>query len=73
MEPLSAAFMAFGVVLLVASWVLMLVVSFRNDYNWGLCTLFLPPLAYFYGLFSWEKAKEPISLSVLGWILIAFA
>ncbi len=70
MEPLSAAYMMFGIVLLAASWVLLLIVSFREDYNWGLCTVFVPPLSYLYSFFSGEKAKESVGLAVLGCILL---
>ncbi len=73
MEPLSAALITFGCILLICSWLLLLKVSFDDDYTWGLCTLFLPPLSYFYGLFAWDKAKEAIGLSVLGWALIFIA
>ena len=73
MEPDSATLQTFGVVLLLGSWLVMLQESFDEDFTWGLTTLFLPPLSYFYGIFAWEKAKEAIWLSVLGWILIFLA
>ncbi len=70
MDPVSASLQTFGAILLVGSWLLMLKESFDADYTWGLTTLFLPPLSYFYGLFAWDKAKEAILMSVLGWFLI---
>ena len=70
MDPVSAALQTFGAILLVGSWLLMLKESFDADYTWGLTTLFLPPLSYFYGLFAWDKAKEAILMSVMGWVLI---
>lgn len=73
MEPLSATFTTFGVILLACSWLLLLKESFDDDFTWGLCTLFVPPLSYFYGLFAWDKAKEAIGLSVLGLVLIFIA
>ncbi len=73
MEPLSAIFTVFGIVFLTISWLLLLQVSFETDFNWGLATLFVPPLSYFYGLFAWEKAKESVGLAVLGWVLIFLA
>lgn len=73
MEPLSATFTTFGLVLLVCSWLLLLKESFEDDFTWGLCTLFIPPLSYFYGLFAWDKAKEAIGLAVLGLALLFIA
>ena len=73
MEPLSAVFWVFGLVLLVASWVLLLIESFKEDYSWGLATLFLPPLSYLYALFAVAKTREIIILALVGWVLIFLA
>jgi len=73
MEPTSATLITFGVILLFGSWLLMLKESFDEDFTWGLTTLFVPPLSYFYGFFAWEKAKEAILMSLLGWVLIFLA
>jgi len=73
MEPLSATFTTFGLIMLVCSWLLLLKESFDDDFTWGLCTLFIPPLSYFYGLFAWDKAKEAIGLAVLGLALLFIA
>lgn len=73
MEPLSAALITFGVAILVISWIMLVITSFREDYTWGLSSVFLPPFAYFYGLFKWQYAKEAILFAVLGWILIFLA
>ncbi len=73
MDPTSATLMTFGSILLAGSWMLLLKESFEADFTWGLSTLFLPPVAYFYGLFAWDKAKEAIIMSVMGWVLIALA
>ncbi|WNO08752.1 hypothetical protein [Teredinibacter sp. KSP-S5-2] len=73
MEPISAAFTTFGVVLLLASWIQLLFTSFEDDYTWGLTALFVPPLAYLYGFFSWDKAKASIWMAVIGWVFILFA
>lgn len=70
MDPLSASFMTFGVLLLLISWVYMLILSFKDDFTWGLTTLFLPPLSYLYGLFSLEKAGSAILLAAMGIVLV---
>jgi len=70
MDPLSASFMTFGVLLLIISWVYLLITSFKEDYTWGLTTLFLPPLSYLYGLFSIEKAGASLLLAAIGIVLI---
>lgn len=73
MDPLSAALITFGSAILLVSWIMLLINSFREDFTWGLCTLFLPPLSYLYGLFHWSKANEPILFAVLGCVLIILA
>ena len=73
MDSLSATMMTFGVVLLLASWVQLLFVSFKDDFTWGLSTLFVPPLSYLYGLFTLEKSGAAMFMAILGWILVFFA
>lgn len=70
MEPLSASFITFGVILLIISWVNLLILSFKDDYSWGLTTLFLPPLSYLYSMFALEKAGASIALAMIGCVLI---
>lgn len=70
MEPIAAVFVTFGVVILAAGWIQLLITSFREDYSWGLTSLFLPPLAYLYACFSWEKAKDALVLTIIGWGLV---
>ena len=72
MDPISASFITFGVIVLVMSWIQMLVTSFKEDYTWGLATLFLPPFSYFYGLFELEKAKPALILAAIGGVLVFF-
>lgn len=73
MDPLSAALMTFGVVLLASSWIYLIIVSFENDYNWGICSVFVPVLSYIYACFAWQKAKAPLSLAVWGWAAVILA
>ena len=73
MDAASATLVTFGAVALLASWVLLLAASWKEDYAWGLCTLFLPPLSYLYGLARLDKAGEAILVAVVGWILIWMA
>jgi hypothetical protein len=73
MEAISAAMVTFGAAALLASWVLLLIVSWKEDYAWGLCTLLLPPLSYCYAIFRPEKAGQALMLSVAGVLLIALA
>ena len=50
MDPISVVFITFGVILIAAGWIQLLITSFKEDYTWGLTTLFLPPLSYIYSL-----------------------
>ena len=68
MDPISAAFTMFGVVLAVISWIYLMFVAFEHDFAWGMFTLFLPPLAYFYALTKWSLAKSPLALAGFGLI-----
>lgn len=73
MEPLTAIFVTFGVILLIGSWILMMITSFKADFTWGLVSVFLPPLAYLYGLLDWEKAGSAITMAFIGCALIFIA
>ncbi len=73
MEATSALMMTLGAAVLLASWVLLLIQSWREDYSWGLCTLLLPPLSYVYGVFRLDKAGEALGLAAVGWVLIFMA
>lgn len=70
MEATSASLMTFGLAALLASWVLLMIQSWKEDYAWGMCTLLLPPLSYLYGLARLDKAGEAWLLAVAGLILL---
>lgn len=70
MEPITATCVTFGAILIFASWIQLLFVSFKSDYLWGLTAIFMPPLAYFYSLFELNKAGAVIGLSFIGSALI---
>ena len=73
MDASSALLMTLGVTALLASWVLLLIRSWDEDFAWGLCTLLLPPLSYLYGLFRLDRAGEAMVLAVIGWVLLFLA
>ena len=73
MEAASATMVTFGAAALLASWILLLVTSWKEDFTWGLCTLFLPPLSYLYGLARMDKASDALLMALFGWILIWLA
>jgi len=73
MEASNALLMTLGAAALLASWVLLLIESSREDFAWGLCSLLLPPLSYLYGLFRLDKAGESIALAFVGWGFILLA
>ena len=73
MEPISALLITLGVAILAVSWILLLITSAKEDFTWALCTVFLPPLSYLYGLFRLDLAKDTLILAVVGWLLIALA
>lgn len=73
MDAASATMMTFGAALLLLSWVVLLIVAWKEDYAWGLCSVFLPPLAYLYGLARLDKAGGSLALAVAGWVCIGLA
>ena len=73
MDAITASMTTFGVVALLASWVVLLIESWKDDYAWGLCTLLLPPLSYLYALARLDKAGGALMLAAVGWILIWLA
>lgn len=73
MDASSATLMTFGIAMLGVSWVLLLIASWREDYTWGLCTLFLPPLSYLYAFARLDKAGESLVAAAIGWVCLFFA
>ncbi len=73
MDATTATLMTFGLAALLASWILMIIVAWREDYAWGLCSVLLPPLAYLYGLFRLDKAGQSLLLAVAGLFLLFLA
>ncbi len=73
MVATSATLLTFGVVALALSWILLLIASWKEDYAWGLCTMFLPPLSYLYALARLDKAGDALLVAVIGWVLIWLA
>lgn len=73
MDPMSAMLTTAGIALLLLSWGLLLATSFKEDFTWGLCTIFLPPLSYLYGFVRWSRAQEPLLVGLLGLALLVCA
>lgn len=73
MEAGSAVLLTLGLATLAISWILLLITSWKDDYTWGLCTVFLPPLSYLYALSRLDKAGEALLVAVIGWVMIFFA
>ena len=73
MEATSATLLTFGLAALLLSWIVLLITAWKEDYTWGMCTIFLPPLSYLYALARLDKAGGAIALAVLGWLVIWLA
>jgi len=73
MEAAAATMYTYGAALLLMSWVMLIITAWREDYAWGLCSLFLPPLAYLYAFARLDKAGEALVVAALGWVLIFIA
>lgn len=73
MEAAAATMYTYGAALLLMSWVMLIITAWREDYAWGLCSLFLPPLAYLYAFARLDKAGEALVVAALGWVFIFIA
>ena len=72
MDAATASLTTLGVASLLVSYILMMIASWKEDYACGLCTLFLPPLSYLYGLARLDKAGDAWLVAILGLVLIWF-
>ena len=70
MEASSSFLIPLGSVSLVVSWVLLLIVSFKEEYTWGMCSLLFPPLGFGYAFLRLDKASSVIAFAAAGWIMI---
>lgn len=70
MDAINASLTTFGAAALLVSWVLLIIVSWQEDYAWGLCSLLLPPLAYLYALARLDKAGQALMVAAIGLVLI---
>ena len=73
MDAASASLLTMGAAILLTSWVMLMIISWKEDYAWGLCTLFLPPLSYLYALARLDKAGESLLVAVVGWVFVWLA
>lgn len=73
MEPVSATLMTFGAATLLVSWALLIFSSAKEDFAWALCSVLLPPVAYCYGLFRLDVAKDALLAAALGWLMIGLS
>jgi uncharacterized membrane protein YqjE len=73
MEPTSAVLMTFGLAILLVSWILLIIASFKDDYAWGIFSVLLPPIAYVYGLFRLEKAGQSLAVALVGLLCLWMA
>ena len=70
MEASSSFLITLGTASLLVSWVLLLIVSWKEEFAWGMCSLLLPPVGYCYAFFRMDKASSVIALAAAGWIMI---
>ena len=70
MEASSSFLITLGSVSLVVSWVLLLIVSWKEEYVWVMCSLLFPPVGFGYAFFRLDKASAVIAFGVAGWIMI---
>lgn len=70
MEASSAFLITLGSASLLVSWVLLLIVSWKEEYAWGMCSLLLPPVGFGYAFFRLDKARAVIAFAAAGSIMV---
>lgn len=66
MDALTATYTLLGISMLIASWVYLMIIAFKDDYAWGITSVFLPPLAYLYAAFNPSRAAPVLILAAIG-------
>jgi hypothetical protein len=62
MGVLVGMLMGGGFVAVVAAWVWLVVLAFKEDVWWGIGSLVLVPIVIRFGLTRWDKAWVPVVL-----------
>ena len=70
MDFISSAALTFGSVLLLSSWIYLMIIAFKEDFSWGLVTIFLAPFSYLYGIKRWNTAKDALIMGFIGIALL---
>lgn len=70
MDAFSATFTLMGIAMLAASWIYLMVIAFKDDYAWGITSVFVPPLAYLYAAFNPSRAAPVLILAAIGLALL---
>lgn len=71
MQYLFPALFGVAGLLLFAGGIMFVVAAFRVSVVWGLCVLFLGPVALVFLIMHWEEAKRAFGIQMLG-MLLAF-
>jgi len=69
-QKVAGIMVCLGMVILSIVWLWLLVNAFLERVPWGLSSLLIPPIAFFYGLMFYEDNRWPIHLTVLAGGLI---
>ena len=70
MDALTSVLYTFGFVLLISSWIYLIIIAFKDDFAWGMVTIFFAPFSYLYGIKRWNTAKDALFMGAIGIALI---
>ncbi|MEM1141147.1 MAG: hypothetical protein AAF671_00215 [Pseudomonadota bacterium] len=73
MDAGSAYLMVLGITSLLVSWILLLIVAWRDGYAWGLFATLLPPVGYLFGLTRIKQAGQSLAVAGAGLVFIMLA
>lgn len=69
-ETVASAVVGLGSLLVLIGWVWLLIAAFRHRILWGLAVFLFPPAALVF-LFVSPRARAPVGLMLLGFVVIA--
>lgn len=62
----------FGFILFLTGSIWLFIIIFRDDFGFGMFTVILPPVGYFFVKSNWKISRIPFALHIIGVLIIFF-
>ncbi len=60
----------FGLILFLTGSIWLFILIFRDDFGFGMFTVLLPPVGYFFVKSNWKISRIPFALHIIGFLII---